>query len=348
MVRRCARKLVAVLAGALLLAGCAPLPPEREASAAPPNSAGANRGAPLLTPWITLTGAWRAGAPTALPTVPGAPLPPPFPAAPSVQRLNFQLPVGVALRGDLMLIADGGWRQLFRLERSRDQMLPLGPYATALAADHATSLQIGADGSAWLVEPAAARVLQLDGAGRVRRTLRDERLAARPVAVVVPEAPGDIFVADSSDARIVVFEPFGRVIRRFGEGRLQSVAAMAAGPLGLYVVDRLAQQVVVFGYDGGVRLSFGTGVLVAPRAIAVDAAGRVFVADDADQTIRVFLDAEHIANAGGQGSAPGRFGRIDAMAADGNLLAVADSVNSRVQLLLIAPESLRRPEGLRR
>ncbi len=326
------------------LTGCAPLPPEPDAPPPPAQPvAGTRAGTPLLTPWMTLTGAWRAPAPVAQPL----PLPMPFLAPPSNQRLNFQLPVGVALRGELMLIADAGWRQLFRLERSRDVMVPLGPFATALAADHATSLQLGSDGSAWLVEPAAGQVVQLDAAGRVRRTLRDARFASRPIAVVASEAPGDIYVADSTDARIVVFEPFGRVIRRFGEGRLQSVAAMVAGPLGLYVVDRLAQQVVVFGPDGSVRQSFGEGVLVQPRAIAVDAAGRVFVADDADQTIRVFLDGEHIASAGGRGSAPGRFGRIDAMAVDGNLLAVADGVNSRVQLLLVSPESLRRPEGAR-
>lgn len=333
------RRFVALCGIGALLSGCAPLPPEpADASPAPLPAAG--RGTPLLTPWITLTGAWRASAPTAQP-LPSLPLP----AGPPNQRLNFQLPVGVALRGELMLIADAGWRQLFRLERSRDVMVPLGPYAGALSADHATSLQLGSDGSVWLVEPLAGQVLQLDAAGRVRRTLRDERFASRPIAVVASEAPGDIFVADSTDARIVVFEPFGRVIRRFGEGQLQSVAAMVAGPLGLYVVDRLAQQVVLFGFDGRVRHSFGDGVLVQPRAIAVDAAGRVFVADDADQAIRVFLDGEHIANAGGRGSAPGRFGRIDAMAADANLLAVADSVNQRVQLLLVSPESLRRPPG---
>ncbi len=325
--------------------GCAPLPPQPDAPAPVTPAAGARAGTPLLTPWMTLTGAWRAPAAVAQPLP--MPMPMPFPAPPSNQRLNFQLPVGVALRGELMLIADAGWRQLFRLERSRDVMVPLGPFATALAADHATSLQLGSDGSVWLVEPAAGQVVQLDAAGRVRRTLRDARFASRPIAVVASEAPGDIFVADSTDARIVVFEPFGRVIRRFGEGQLQSIAAMVAGPLGLYVVDRLAQQVVVFGPDGTVRQSFGDGVLVQPRAIAVDAAGRVFVADDADQTIRVFLDGEHIANAGGRGSAPGRFGRIDAMAVDGNLLAVADGVNSRVQLLLVSPESLRRPEGTR-
>lgn len=328
------------LLGCLLVAtGCAPLEPATE-PARPP----AARGTPMLTPWITLNGAWRATAPVAQPV----PIAPPVLMPPATQRLNFQLPVGVAMRGEQMLIADAGWRQLFRLERSRDVMVPLGPYATALAADHATSLQLGADGSAWLVEPAAGRVLQLDLAGRVRRTLQDERFASRPVAVVATEAPGDIFVADSTDARIVVFEPFGRVIRRFGETKLQSIAAMTAGPLGLYVVDRLAQQVVVFGYDGTVRQSFGEGVLVRPRAIAVDSSGRVFVGDDADQSIRVFLDGDHIASGGGQGSAPGRFGRIDALAIDGNLLAVADSLNARVQLLLVSPESLRRPEGAKR
>ena len=129
---------------------------------------------------------------------------------------------------------------------------------------------------------------------------------------------------------------------------LIGIGFLERGPLGLYVVDRLARQVIVFGYDGSVRQSFGEGVLVRPRAIAVDSAGRVFVGDDADQSIRVFLDGEHIANAGGQGSAPGRFGRIDALAVDGNLLAVADSLNARVQLLLVSPESLRRPGGPQR
>jgi hypothetical protein len=77
-----------------LLPGCAPLPPE-PAGASPAPAAG--RGTPLLTPWMTLAGAWRASAPTAQPL----PLPMPVPGGPPNQRLNFQLPVGVALLGDL-------------------------------------------------------------------------------------------------------------------------------------------------------------------------------------------------------------------------------------------------------
>jgi len=104
----------------------------------------------------------------------------------------------------------------------------------------------------------------------------------------------------------------------------------------------------VFALDGTVRYAFGEESLLQPRAISVDAAGRVFVADDSDQTIKVFFGGERIAVVGGRGSAPGRFGRVDAMAIDGNLLAVADSVNARVQILLVSPESLRQPEGTRR
>lgn len=350
------RSAVAVVAFAWLAAwmvACAPLeleaPPPAPVgapAAATPQERAAAPGAPLLAPWQTLSGGWRvtvpvAGAPIGAPLPPtGAPIGAPLPAT---QRLNFQLPVGVAMRGELLLVADAGWRQLYRLERGRDQLLPLGPYATVLAADHATSLQLTSDGSVWLAEPAAGRVIQLDAFGRLRRVLRDERMVSRPIAVVASEAPGDVFVADATDARIVVFEPFGRVVRQFGGGKLQSVAAMAAGPEGLYVVDRLAQQVVVFDVDGRVKRAFGEDSLVQPRAIAVDAAGRVFVADDADTTIKVFLGGQRIAIAGGPGTAPGRFGRIDALAVDGGLLAVADSTNARVQLLLVSPESVRNP-----
>jgi sugar lactone lactonase YvrE len=338
----------ASLALCALAAGCAPLeeaPPKAPPSSGPTPTA-------LINPWATLTGGWLASTPAAAPLPPALPptmppLIPPLPgAAAPLQRVNFQLPVGVAARGDIVLVADAGLRQLFRLERSRDQLISLGPWATALAADHATGLQVAPDGSVWLADPLGARVVQIDALGRVRRTLRDERHATRPIAVHATGAPGDVFVADSTDARIVVFEPSGRLIRRFGESQLQSVAAMTSGPLGLYVVDRLAQQVVVFDLDGRVRFAFGEAGLVQPRAIAVDRDGRVYVGDDGAAAIKVFVDGELVAQAGGRTPGPLRFNRIDGLAVDGNLLYVADATSARVQVLMVAPESMRRP-GMR-
>lgn len=313
---------------ALLAGGCA----------APDEAAPVKRPAPtaLLTPWLSLAGGWAiTPEPGALPM---PTLPPGFPRAPIGGRLNFQLPIALAARDDVVWVVDAGLRQLLRLERSRDSVAVVA----AVAADMASSLLALPDGTAWLAEPASGQVRQFDRNGRVLRIFRDDRFAARPVAVAwMPEAGGDVFVADAQLSHIAVFDTFGRVIRRFGQGRLQSVAGLAIGPAGLYVVDRLAQQVHVFGRDGQWLSAMGDDSLVMPRAIAVDAGGRVYVGDEADGAIQVFIDGERVARFAGAGAL--RLGRIDALAADGNLLYVADGLSARVQILLITPESLRRP-----
>jgi hypothetical protein len=86
---------------------------------------------------------------------------------------------------------------------------------------------------------------------------------------------------------------------------------------------------------------------VQPRALAVDASGRVFVSDEMEQRIKVFRGGKLLASFGGSGNAPGRFGRIESMALDGNLLYVADSLNARVEVLLVSPPSMETPEAPR-
>ncbi|HEX6363729.1 MAG TPA: hypothetical protein VFZ93_12275, partial [Albitalea sp.] len=154
---------------------------------------------------------------------------------------------------------------------------------------------------------------------------------------------GEVLVGDAATAHVVSFNRLGRAFRfhQSGTSPLQSIAAMSWGPRGLYVLDRLAQQVVVLGARGEVVDVAGEeGLLVQPRAMAVDRTGRVFVADEADQRIKVFRGRDLIANYGGP-----QFGRIEALALDANQLYVADSVNRRVHVLLVAPPSLERPAG---
>lgn len=339
MVSQCRFRPLLALAGAwaaVLLGACAAGDPPAVAQ-----QAGAS-GTPLLTPWLSINGGWRAEQTPALP------------GAPSIgPRVSFVQPVGVAARGNVLLIADAGARVLWRLDRTRDVIAPLAPF-TGGVADHGASLQLGNDLSAWVALPAERVVVQYDARGRSVRSWRDESNAGRPVAVAVPDDRSEVLVGDAAAARIVVFDPLGRMRRLLGgdrdiDGRsagnssLQSVSAMSLGPLGLYVLDRIAQQVVVFGPRGDVIELIGENQLVQPRAIAVDRSGRVFVSDDADQRIKVFRGRQLLANFGGAGGGPGRFGRIEAMAIDGNLLYVADSQNARVQVLLVAPPSMERP-----
>ena len=333
VIRSNRRRALTLGAGSLAigLAGCAV-----ERWQEPPGATEAAADGRVLTPWLSITGGWRAEP------APLAPLPA---ARPTGGRVNFVLPTGVAARDDVLLVADAGARTLWRVDRARDAISPLAPF-TGGVPDHGTAMQLGADFSAWVALPAEHMVVQYDLRGRIVRRWRDDADVPRPVAVVVSEDRGEVLVGDAATATIVVFDPLGNPRGVLGGRRpaaLQSVTAMALGPHGLYVLDRIAQQVVVLDGAGAVVEVIGEQHLVQPRALAVDRSGRVFVSDDADQRIKVFRGRDLVASVGGSGNGPARFGRIESLALDGNLLHAADSLNARVQVLMVAPVTLEAP-----
>lgn len=308
---------------ALGLGGCAGVEEDQRRTEAPAG----NR---LLSPWLSLSGGWRGDPRPLLGTAVAGP------------RLSFVRPVGVAALGDTVLVADAGARTLWHLNRGRDTMTPFAPF-TGTVAEYGASLHIGADLAVWAALPAEHEVVQYDFRGRVVRRWRDEANIPQPVAVAVPDDRSEVLIADGASGRIAVYDPLGRALALFGAGvpgALQSIAAMCLGPLGLYVLDRAAQQVIVFDRNGRVREAIGEHQLVRPRALAVDRSGRVFVSDDFDQQIKVFRGGALLGVAGGFGSGPGRFARIEALALDANLLYVADSGNARVQVMLVAPPTM--------
>ena len=319
------RSLLAAGGGlALGIAGCATVDPAPVA----PSPSDPSR---ILTPWLSIGGGWRVNAPTAVGGL-----------QPAAGRINFIQPTGVAARNDVVIVADSGLRALLRLERSRDSISVLAPFSGGVA-DHGTAIAVGNDYTTWVAHPGDHVVVQYDLRGRVVRRFTSESDAPRPVAVVVPDSRGEVLVGDAATGRVLVFDPLGNLRERLGRrepGSLQSLTAMALGPQGLYVLDRAAQVVVVLDRAGRPIDVIGEHQLVQPRALAVDASGRVFVSDDADQRIKVFRGPQLIASTGGAGAALGRFGRIESMSLDGNLLYVADSLNARIQVLMVAPASM--------
>jgi len=303
--------------------GCASAQPETEVRRRAPDTGG------ILTPWTTITGGWRVASD----------VPVPLRASRPVVREMLRRPVGVAVRGDTVMIADAGAGTLWRYDRTRDALLAVAPFS-GHAAEQGVSMQIDADFSTWIALPAEHAVVQFDANGRVLRRFRDDVNAARPVALALRPERGEVLVADGASAHVVAFNRFGKAFRyhQAGATPLQSVAALSWGPLGLYVLDRLAQQVVVLGARGEIVALVGENQLVQPRAMAVDRAGRVFVADEADQRIKIFRGAQLIGSHGGP-----QFGRIESLAFDANLLHAADSVNASIHVLLVAPPSLERP-----
>ena len=328
---RLTRRAFAAGAGASLLGlvGCAV--EEGEVRRIPPQTRNA-----VLRHWLSIPGGWRLDS--------ASPLQPQRPAG---ARVNFVQPVGVAARNDILLVADAGARMIWRYDRPRDALAPFTSF-TGSVGEAGASLQLGNDLSAWVALPADHQVVQYDLRGQVVRRFASPADAPRPVSVVVPQDRAEILVGDAATARVVIFDPLGGAREVLGGTRpamLQSITAMALGPGGLYVLDRVAQQVVLLDRRGVPVEVIGEQQLVQPRALAVDASGRVFVSDDMEQRIKVFRGRTLLASFGGAGQAPGRFGRIESMALDGNMLYVADSLNARVEVLLVAPPSLETPEA---
>jgi len=107
----------------------------------------------------------------------------------------------------------------------------------------------------------------------------------------------------------------------------------------LYVADFLNFRIQVFDSAGDLDMIFGQvgdrpGDLNRPRGLAADSAnGVVYEVDAAFQLVQMFnLDGELLMWFGSPGEGPAQFSLPTGIARRGNLLAVTDTLNHRVQL----------------
>ena len=147
------------------------------------------------------------------------------------------------------------------------------------------------------------RVWVIDPAGKVLRTIGEDSGLAFPNDVAV-DAAGYTYVTDSNNGRLLVHGPDGllraTVSRGTGAGKLGLPRGVAVDQGGrVYVVDTNGQTVMVYSQytEGAERLeflgSFGTpgvanGTFAYPNGIAVDARGRLYVADSANDRVQLW------------------------------------------------------------
>ncbi len=111
---------------------------------------------------------------------------------------------------------------------------------------------------------------------------------------VVVDSKGRLYVSDSNNGRLQVFDANGRLL--YGVGSLNLPRGMAIDADRLYVVDAVAQAVHVYDVSGEkaeLLFSFGDfglgdGEFNYPNDIAVDATGRIYVADRANNRVQVW------------------------------------------------------------
>ena len=128
-------------------------------------------------------------------------------------------------------------------------------------------------------------------------------MAQTPVSRTSAAATG-MFVADSNNGRLLVYDQNGtiaaRVARGAGEGRLSLPRGLGIDGQGrVYVVDAVGHNVLVFGQleEGQSTLEYqgsfgaqgvGDGEFSYPNDIAVDGRGRVYVADSMNNRVQLW------------------------------------------------------------
>ena len=229
------------------------------------------------------------------------------------------------------------------------------------------------DGRASLSRPTgvavdnAGRVFVTDAASRVvhvfgpdlgyLKSLGGPDLLVRPTGLAITDDGARLAVCDTGGHAVHLIDPqdgrllfsLGGVPRSSAEGEFHTPYTVAFDQEGyLYVSDYLNFRSQVFAPDGTFEMAFGQagdrpGDLNRPRGLAADSdAGVVYVVDGAFQVVQMFnLDGEVLMWFGGPGQGPGGFELPSGIARRGDILAVADTLNSRIQLFrfLGSPET---------
>ncbi len=167
-----------------------------------------------------------------------------------------------------------------------------------------------------------------------------------PRGIAVDEA-GNVYVADSGNHRIQVFDPGGQFITQWGNegdgpGQFKEPWGIAVDAKGnVYVADTWNHRVQKFDAEGNLLRQWGgygatgdEGLFWGPRDVAIDAAGNVYVTDTGNKRVQVFSpDGDFLDQWGGFGVEDGLMDEPVGIAIDeqGTHIYVADTWNQRVQ-----------------
>ena len=167
---------------------------------------------------------------------------------------------------------------------------------------------------------------------------------------VAVDGQGNVYVVDSYNHRIQVFDGNGRFLREWGgqgnaPGQFQEPWGAAVDQAGnVYVADTWNHRIQKFDSQGRFLAQWGTfgdtaGALgdpktfYGPRDIAVDAQGNLLVSDTGNKRVVKFTaEGEFLQQWGGNGSETGQFRESVGVAVDqtGNAY-IADTWNQRIQ-----------------
>jgi len=116
---------------------------------------------------------------------------------------------------------------------------------------------------------------------------------------ITVDSKGNIYVVDTMNGRVQIFDLEGRFVRAFG--RLGDGPGMFARPKGIavdseghiYVVDSAFNNVQIFDAEGQILLAFGgfgegRGEQILPAGLAIDSEDRIYLVDQWNARVNIY------------------------------------------------------------
>jgi len=227
-------------------------------------------------------------------------------------------------------------------------------------------IAIGPGGTVYVADAFNYRVQVFTATGEFLRSWRGPSQEGTPFTPwgIAVDAQSQVYVTDLHANRVYKFSPEGRLLTSWGElgignGQFTGPAGIGISPEGkLYVVDSLGDRIEVFDLngnflfkwgsfcdfyihpglgcsdpDGTGPLEIGDGQFSSPWGVSFDAAGRVYIADSANQRIQIFTsEGQFLLKWGSKGKGPSQFDNVVGVAVDalGNIYATEIN-NNRIQ-----------------
>jgi DNA-binding beta-propeller fold protein YncE len=205
-----------------------------------------------------------------------------------------------------------------------------------------SGVAIGPGDTVFVADAEVGFVARIDATGRTYPPI-GEGVLKRPTGVVFDQSQQRLFVADTAESDIKVFDLEGRLLMVIGKlgsalGEFNRPTYMAIWRNELYITDTFNARIQVLDLDSGNSIrSIGTrgtyvGQLSMPKGVALDSDGNVYVVESLHDHLLVFnRKGEFLLPIGGTGYSSGNFYLPAGLWIDSrNRVYVADMFNGRV------------------
>lgn len=257
-------------------------------------------------------------------------------------QARFSTPTAVAVRGEVVYVADPQSRQVHVLDLSGRTFRSIGA-AAGEPLEWPMDVAVTEKRLA-LVDSRRASVFLFDPAGGYIQIL-GEGLFVRPTSVVWDADRRYWWVVDAGVHACLVLDEFGAPIRTVGErggslGQFNYPSGLAhSRHFGAAVADSMNFRVQILDPEGRPLLAFGqkgnaAGDFSMPRDVAVDSESHVYVLDNQFENVQIFDRSGRLLMAFGQeGRWPGEFYLPSGITIDRqDRIWIADTYNRRVQV----------------